>query len=140
MVEDIAMGAVIHKVEVVEIVSFVEANIHHKSVLHTVRHVLNAIEKTILQKCKSRNKSQSQDHSKGQRQSRSKSKNRKFNEVVQSDCDDEGQYNDYVETKQEYDKVETLYYHNVAIQSSEQKHRMMCDLKMTLGAKSCLNQ
>ena len=36
--------------------------------------------------------------------------------------------------------METLYYHNVVIQSSEQKHRITCDLKMTLGAKSCLNQ
>ena len=41
---------------------------------------------------------------------------------------------------QEYDNVETFYYHDVVIQSSEQKHRIMCDLKMTLGAKSCLNQ
>ena len=90
--------------------------------------------------CKSRSKSLSQDHSIGQRQSRSKSKNRKFNEVVQSNPDDETKYNDYIETKQEYDNVVTLYYHNVVIQASEQKCRIICDLKMTLGAKSCLNQ
>ena len=82
-------------------------------------------EKHFAKVCKSRSKSQSQDHSKGQRQSRSKSKNRKFNEVVQSDSNDEGQYDDYIETKQEYDNVETFYYHNVVIQSSEQKHRIM---------------
>ena len=54
--------------------------------------------------------------------------------------DDEGQYDGYIETKQEYDNVETLNYHDGVIQSSEQKHRIMCDLKMTLGAKSCLYQ
>ena len=36
--------------------------------------------------------------------------------------------------------METLYYHDVVIQSSEQKLRIMYDLKMTLGAKSGLNQ
>ena len=36
--------------------------------------------------------------------------------------------------------MDTSYYHNVIIQSSEQKCRIMCDFKMTLGAKSCLNQ
>ena len=88
--------------------------------------------------CKSRSKSESQDCSKCQRQSGSKSKNRKFNQVVQSDSDDESQYDDYTETKQEYGNVETLYYHGVVIHSSEQKCRIMCDIKMTLGAKSCL--
>ena len=46
-----AMGMVTHKVEVVKILSFVEANTHQGSVLHMDRHVLNAMEKTILQKC-----------------------------------------------------------------------------------------
>ena len=54
-----------------------------------------------------------------------KAKIRKFNDVVQIDPDDEGQYDDYIETKQEYDKLETLCYHNVVIQSSEQKCRIM---------------
>ena len=35
---------------------------------------------------------------------------------------------------------ETLYHHSVAIQFSEQKCRIMYDLKMKMGAKSCLNQ
>ena len=44
------MGMVTHKVEVVENVSFVEANTHQETVLHMDIHVLNA---TILQKCAS---------------------------------------------------------------------------------------
>ena len=48
-VDDMAMGVVTHKVEVVEIVSFVEANTHQESILHMDRHVLNAMEKKILQ-------------------------------------------------------------------------------------------
>ena len=47
------MSVVTHKVEVVEIVSFAEANTHQESVLHIDRHVLNAMEKNILQKCAS---------------------------------------------------------------------------------------
>ena len=49
-VKDIVMGMVTHKVEVVEIVSFVEANTHQESVLHMDRHVLNAMKKPF---CKS---------------------------------------------------------------------------------------
>ena len=65
-----------------------------------------------------------------------------FNEVVQSDSNNEHQYNDYDDTKlQEYDNAETLYYHDVVISSSEQaKHRIMCDLKMNLGNNSYLNK
>ena len=48
--EVVAMGMITHKGEVVEIVSFAEANTHQESVLHTNRHVLNAMEKTF---CKS---------------------------------------------------------------------------------------
>ena len=49
-VEDAAMGVVTHKVEVVENVSFAEANTHQGSVLHMDRHVSNALGKTF---CKS---------------------------------------------------------------------------------------
>ena len=42
---------------------------------------------------------------------------------------------------QEYDNVESLYYNDVVIHSSEQaKCRIMCNLKMNLCTKSCLNQ
>ena len=43
-------------------------------------------------------------------------------------------------TLQEYDNVETLYYHDVVIHSSEQaKCRIRCNLKTNFGTKSCLN-
>ena len=42
---------------------------------------------------------------------------------------------------QEYDNVETLYYHDVVICSNEQaKCRILCDLKINLGTKTCLKQ
>ena len=120
-VEDVAMGVAAHKVEVVEIAIFVEANTHQESALHMERHVLNAMEKAILQKC-----ANLEAHHrvrimvKVKDNQGLKAKNKKFNEVVQSDSDDEGQYDDYIDTKQEHDNVETLYYHNVLIQSSKQ--------------------
>ena len=41
----------------------------------------------------------------------------------------------------EYNIVETMDYHDVVISSSEQaKCRIMCNLKMKLGTKSCLNK
>ena len=49
-IKDVAMGVVTHKVEMVEIVSFVEPNTHQESVLHMNKHILNAMEKSILQK------------------------------------------------------------------------------------------
>ena len=55
----------------------------------------------------------------------------------------EGQYNDYDETKlQNYDSVMTLYYHDVRIHCNDQHNcKIICDLKMTLYVKkSCLNQ
>ena len=88
-------------------------------------------------------RSQGRDKSnKHQSSSKSRLKSKNFNEFVQSDSDNEGQQNDYNDKKlQEYNNVETLYYQDVAISSSEQaKCRIMCDLKMNLGTKSCLNK
>ena len=53
-----------------------------------------------------------------------------------------GQFDVYDETKlQEYNNVKTFYCYDVVIHSSEQaKCRIMCDLKVNIGSKSCLNQ
>ena len=131
------------RVITVVIASSVELNILLESALLMVSSATNAMVKTILAEYVILRLGHSHDkNDKHQCRSKGRPKSKNFTKVVQSDSDNEGHYDDYDDTNlQECDNVETLYYFDVVISSSEQAEcRIMYNLKMNPGNNFCLNK